>query len=173
MRRNGRFFINEDMLAGAGRVFSQVVYLIWIWELYLSTGDKRILEFHHAPLKRCLSYIESRTDSNGIVTQVYPDDWQYSEGADWVDWCPERMEGSTCVYHTLDGTITWNPRIPASIKEASMPFRHLGDCWKFGCTEKNYWIDPGKAVEKVRFSIDGKPRELQLNGKGTQFPRTI
>jgi len=47
-----------------------------------------------------LGYIESRTDSNGIVTQIDPDDWQYSEGADWVDWCPERMEGSTCVYHT-------------------------------------------------------------------------
>jgi len=37
MRRNGRFFINEDMLAGAGRVFSQVVHLVWVWELYLST----------------------------------------------------------------------------------------------------------------------------------------
>ena len=384
MRRNGKFFINEDMMAGADRVFSQVVYLIWIWELYLATGDKRILEFHHAPLKRCLAYIESRTDSNGIVTQVDPDDWQYSEGADWVDWCPERMEGSTCVYHTwyayalrgcarmfgilgdipakdlceermnrqqqvimnhfwngnaywdnlnfqgekvgrfwcdsqiwpiafgfaseqqasrifgridaepeifegmplrwcapikpgdedprylrggkyadtkrpelrqytwfgrlgsgdilaryrtgqhehafnlmnkyaqvvadsgtltecldmegkaqkgtsgqgnylehaggllwcaakglfgvddtFDGTIAWNPRIPESITEASMPFWHLGNCWKFGCDEKNYWIDPGKAVAKVRFSINGQPKELQLNGKRIQFPRTV
>lgn len=100
MRRNGKFFINEDMLAGADRVFSQVMYLIWIWELYLATGDRTILEFHQGPLKRCLSYIESRTNAEGIVAQVDPDDWQYSEGADWVDWCPERMEGSTCVYHT-------------------------------------------------------------------------
>jgi hypothetical protein len=384
MRRNGRFFINEDMLAGAGRVFSQVVYLIWVWELYLSTGDKKILTFHHEPLKRCLGYIESRTDSNGIVTQVDPDDWQYSEGADWVDWCPERMEGSTCVYHTwyahalrgcvrifeilgdlpakdlceermnrqqqvlakhfwngnaywdnlnfqgekvgrfwcdsqiwpiafgfaseqqaskifgridaepeifegmplrwcapikpgdedprylrggkyadtkrpelrqytwfgrlgsgdilaryrtgqdehafnlinkyakvvsdsgtltecldmegkaqkgtsgqgnylehaggllwciakglfgvddtFDGTITWNSRIPESIKKASMPFWHLGNCWKFGCDEKNYWIDPGQAVEKVRLSINGKPKEFQLDGKKIQFPRKV
>ena len=100
MRRNGKFFINEDMLAGADRVFSQVVYLIWIWELYLATGERDMLAFHQNPLKRCLSYIESRTNPDGIVTQVDPDDWQYSEGADWVDWCPERMEGSTCVYHT-------------------------------------------------------------------------
>lgn len=384
MRRNGKFFINEDMLAGAGRVFSQVVYLIWIWEIYLSTGDKSILKAHHEPLKRCLGYIESRTDKNGIVNQVDPDDWQYSEGADWVDWCPERMEGSTCVYHTwyayalrgcarilellgdmpakeiceqrmtrqqqvlanhfwngtaywdnlnfqgekvgrfwcdsqiwpiafgfaseeqasrifgridaepeifegmpmrwcapikpgdedprylrggkytdtkrpelreftwfgrlgsgdilaryrtgqhehafnlinkyarvvsdsgtltecldmegraqkgtsgqgnylehaggllwctakglfgvddtFDGTITWNPRIPASIKEASMPFWHLGSCWKFGCDAKNYWIDPGKAVENVRFSSNGVSKELQLEGKRIEFPRAL
>jgi hypothetical protein len=382
MRRNGKFFINEDMLAGAGRVFSQVVYLIWVWELYLSTGEKSILKSHHEPLKRCLSYIESRTDSKGIVTQVDPDDWQYSEGADWVDWCPERMEGSTCVYHTwyahalrgctrifellgdmpakelceermnrqqqvltkhfwngneywdnlnfqgekvgrfwcdsqiwpiafgfaseeqaskifgridaepdvfegmplrwcapikpgdedarylrggkyadtkrpelrqytwfgrlgsgdilaryftgqhehafnlmnkyakvvsdagtltecldmegraqkgtsgqgnylehaggllmcaakglfgvddtFDGTITWNPRIPASIKEASMPFWHLGNCWKFGCTETSYWIDPGKAVEKIGFQRNGRREELQLDGKRIEVAR--
>jgi hypothetical protein len=384
MRRNGKFFINEDMLAGAGRVFSQVVYLIWVWELYLSTGDKKILTFHHEPLKHCLGYIESRTDAQGIVTQVDPDDWQYSEGADWVDWCPERMEGSTCVYHTwyahalrgcarifeilgdvpakelceermnrqqqvltkhfwngeaywdnlnfqgekvgrfwcdsqiwpiafgfsseqqaskifgridaepeifegmplrwcapikpgeedprylrggkyadtkrpelrqftwfgrlgsgdilaryrtgqdehafnlinkyakvvsesgtltecldmegkaqrgtsgqgnylehaggllwctakglfgvddtIDGTINWTPRIPASIKEASMPFWHFGNCWKFGCDEKNYWIDPGKAVEKVRVTLNGKSEEIQLDGKKIHFPRAI
>ncbi len=100
MRRNGKFFINEDMLAGADRVLSQVMYPLWIWEIYRATGDLELLKFHHDPLKRCLKYIEGRTDARGIVTQVDPDDWQYSEGADWVDWCPERMEGSTCVYHT-------------------------------------------------------------------------
>lgn len=100
MRRNGKFFINEDMLAGADRVLSQVMYPLWIWEIYRAKGDLELLKLHHDPLKRCLKYIESRTDARGIVTQVDPDDWQYSEGADWVDWCPERMEGSTCVYHT-------------------------------------------------------------------------
>ena len=100
MRRNGKFFVNEDLLAGGGRVMTQVMYPIWIWELYLALGDLDIIRRHVEPLKRCLSYIESRTDSNGVVNQVDHDDWQVSEGADWVDWCPERMEGSTCVYHS-------------------------------------------------------------------------
>ncbi len=100
MRRNGKFFINEDLLAGSDRVMTQVMYPIWIWELYLATGEIDVLERHQEPLKRCLAYIESRTNSKGVVRQVDHDDWQISEGADWVDWCPERMEGSTCVYHT-------------------------------------------------------------------------
>ena len=99
MRRNGRFFINEDLLAGADRAFTQVMYLIWVWEIYLATGDGAVLEHHIEPLRHCLAYIESRTDQDGIVNQVDVDDWQVSEGADWVDWCPERMEGSTAVYH--------------------------------------------------------------------------
>lgn len=100
MRLNGKFFVNEDSLSGADRVLTQVMYPIWIWEIYLATGDTELLKFHHEPLQRCLTYIESRTSPEGIVNQVDADDWQYSEGADWVDWCPERMEGSTCVYHT-------------------------------------------------------------------------
>ena len=100
MRLNGKFFINEDLLAGTGRVMSQVMYLIWVWELYLATGDRELIRRHHQPVLRCLRYIESRTDRQGIVNQVDHDDWQLSEGADWVDWCAERMEGSTCVYHT-------------------------------------------------------------------------
>jgi hypothetical protein len=100
MRRNGRFFINEDLLSGADRVFTQVMYLLWIWELYRASGDKGLLQTHREPMLRCLGYIESRTDEQGVVNQVDPDDWQVSEGADWVDWYPERMEGSTCVYHT-------------------------------------------------------------------------
>lgn len=382
MRRNGKFFINEDLMAGADRVLSQVVYMIWIWELYLATGDRSILEFHRNPLKRCLSYIESRTNSDGIVTQVDPDDWQYSEGADWVDWCPERMEGSTCVYHTWyayalngcrnifdiledepskimcgerlqrqnsalnrffwngeaywdnlnfqgekvghfwcdsqiwpiafgfsseeqagkifrridaepkvfegvpmrwcapakpededprylpggkygdtrrpelheytwfgrlgsgdilaryqmgqnshafnlinryaevvselgtitecldmdgkiqrgtngqgnylehaggflwctgkglfgiddtsDGIITWNLRMPGFINKASMPYWHMGNCWKFGCDEKNYWINPGTANEKIRLIRNGETKELHLDGKLIQFQR--
>ncbi len=99
MRRNGKFLVNEDLLIGADRVMAQVMYPIWIWELYLATGDAEIIRRHREPLLRCLKYIESRTDSEGIVNQVDHDDWQLSEGADWVDWCPERMEGSTCVYH--------------------------------------------------------------------------
>lgn len=118
MRRNGRFFINEDQLAGADRVMSQVMYPLWVWELYRATGDRDLLEFHHEPLLRCLAYIESRTDSSGVVTQVEPDDWQYSEGADWVDWCPERMEGSTCVYHA------WYAR---ALEGCVGIFRELGD----------------------------------------------
>ena len=43
MRRNGKFFLNEDILAGAARAMSQVMYLIWVWELYLATGDSQIL----------------------------------------------------------------------------------------------------------------------------------
>lgn len=100
MRRNGKFFVNEDLLAGADRVFTQVMYLLWIWELYRISGDRKLLERHHEPMLRCLRYIEGRTNEEGVVNQVDPDDWQISEGADWVDWCPERMEGSTCVYHT-------------------------------------------------------------------------
>jgi len=100
MRRNGRFFVNEDMLIGGDRAMNQVMYPIWIWELYLATGDLEIVRRHREPLLRCLDYVESRTDHSGLVNQVDHDDWQLSEGADWVDWSPERMEGSTCVYHT-------------------------------------------------------------------------
>jgi hypothetical protein len=119
MRRNGKFYINEDMLLiGGDRVMNQVMYPIWVWELYLATGDARLLRRHLDPLRRCLGYIESRTDSNGIVNQVDHDDWQYSEGADWVDWSPERMEGSTCVYHT------WYAR---SLGYSIQAFRVAGD----------------------------------------------
>ncbi len=118
MRRNGRFFINEDLLAGADRVFTQVMYLIWIWEIYLATGDRAVLEEHREPLTRCLEYIESRTDEKGIVNQVDTNDWQVSEGADWVDWCPERMEGSTAVYHT------WYAR---ALQHCAQIYRVLGD----------------------------------------------
>jgi hypothetical protein len=54
-----------------------------------------------------------------------------------------------------------------------MPFWHLGNCWKFGCDEKNYWIAPTKAVEKVRVTLNGKLKEIQLDGKKIQFPRAI
>ncbi len=382
MRRNGKFFINEDLIAGADRVFSQVLYLVWIWELYLATGNQNLLESHQEPLKRCLRYIESRTSPEGIVNQVDQDDWQYSEGADWVDWCPERMEGSTCVYHTWyayalrgcthifdilgdktaramcedrrqrqqavldrffwngqaywdnlnfqgekvgrfwcdsqiwpiafglasseqsgkifhridsepdifegvplrwcapippadedpryqpggkygdtphpelrpyswfgrlgsgdilarfrtgqnehafqlilrytevvsklgaitecldmqgraqegtggasnylehaggllwcvgkglfgvddtqDGTLTWNPRLPFSIHQASMPYWHMGHCWKFGCTEDSYWIDSGSAPGEVQLIENGEVKKIQLDGKRIQFPR--
>lgn len=100
MRRNGKFFINEDLVAGCDRVMSQVMYPLWIWELFRATGDRAFLDRHVEPIRRCLEYIESRTDAHGVVNQVDHEDWQISEGADWVDWCPERMEGSTCVYHT-------------------------------------------------------------------------
>lgn len=74
MRRNGKFFLNEDMLSGADRVFTQVMYPIWIWELYLALGDIELLRFHRTPLLKCLGYIEGRTSPEGIVTQVDPDD---------------------------------------------------------------------------------------------------
>ncbi len=118
MRRNGKFFINEDLLAGADRVFTQVMYLIWVWEIYLATGEREVLEKHLEPVQRCLAYIESRTDKDGIVNQVDMDDWQVSEGADWIDWCPERMEGSTAVYHT------WYAR---ALQHCGQMFKIIGD----------------------------------------------
>ncbi len=119
MRRNGKFYLNEDMLiVGGDRVMNQVMYPIWVWELYLATGDGELLRRHRDPVLRCLNYIESRTDANGIVNQVDHDDWQLSEGADWVDWSPERMEGSTCVYHT------WYAR---ALRDSSQIFRVAGD----------------------------------------------
>jgi hypothetical protein len=118
MRRNGRFFLNEDMLIGGERVMNQVMYPIWIWELYLATGDIEVVRHHREPLSRCLAYIESRTDRDGVVNQVDHDDWQLSEGADWVDWSPERLEGSTCVYHA------WYAR---ALAHAACIFEAAGD----------------------------------------------
>jgi hypothetical protein len=118
MRRNGKLFINEDMLIGCDRVMSQVMYLIWVWELYLALGDIEIVRRHREPMLRCLRYIESRTNADGVVNQVDHDDWQISEGADWVDWSAERMEGSTCVYHA------WYARALSHCEQA---FRAAGD----------------------------------------------
>lgn len=98
-RLNGRFFINEDLLAGAGRVMSQVMYPLWVWRLFTSLGDVEILRRHQEPVRRALAWVADRADAAGVVRQVDPGDWQVSEGADWVDWSPERMEGSTCVFH--------------------------------------------------------------------------
>ncbi len=130
MRRNGKFYINEDMLIiGGDRVMNQVMYPFWVWELYLATGDMRLLRRHLDPLRRCLNYIEGRTASNGVVNQVDHDDWQLSEGADWVDWSPERMEGSTCVYHT------WYIRALAHSIQA---FRTAGDQKMAGILQTRY-----------------------------------
>jgi hypothetical protein len=97
---------------------SQVMYPLWIWELFQATGDQEFLKRHAEPIQRCFAYVESRTDKRGVVNQVDHDDWQISEGADWVDWCPERMEGSTCVYHS------WYVK---ALESSIQLFRHLGD----------------------------------------------
>lgn len=165
MRRNGKFFINEDQLAGADRVFTQVMYPIWIWELYRATRDKKLLEFHRDPLTRCLGYIESRTDERGIVNQVDADDWQYSEGADWVDWCPERMEGSTCVYHTwyahaLGGCVPifrklGDEKMAAACEERQRRQRDVLD--RYFWNGKAYWDNVNFQGEKVgRFWCDSQ-----------------
>ena len=130
MRRNSKFYVNEDMLiVGGDRVMNQVMYPIWVWELYLATGDIELIRRHCEPVLRCLGYIESRTDAVGIVNQVDHDDWQLSEGADWVDWSPERLEGSTCVYHT------WYARALAYCREI---FRVAGDAKSTKMAERRH-----------------------------------
>ncbi len=53
---------------------NQVMYPVWVWEVYLATGDLEIPRRHHEPLGRCLSYIGSRTGRDGVVNQVDHDD---------------------------------------------------------------------------------------------------
>ena len=82
-------------------------------------------------------------------------------------WCVAK--GLFGLDDTQDGTLTWNPKLPSSIHQASIPYWHLGKCWEFGCDESSYWIDPGSAHEEIRFIDKGETKKLELTGKRIQF----
>ena len=143
------------LLIGGDRVMNQVMYPIWIWELYLATGDIELIRRHRDPLLRCLNYIATRTTPDGVVNQVDRDDWQLSEGADWVDWSPERMEGSTCVYHT------WYARALAHCVQI---FRLVGDSKSVEMAQAHYHRQRS-VLDTLFWNGDSYCDNLNFNGQ--------
>lgn len=82
------------------RAMYQILYPIWVYEIYMYTGDIIYLESHTKALLKAFEYLFEHEDQQGFVKLVGHGEWQYSEGADWVDWCAERMEGKTMVFQT-------------------------------------------------------------------------
>jgi hypothetical protein len=86
-------------------------------------------------------------------------------------WCTgKRLFG---IDDILDGILNRNVRIPDFINQASIPYWHLGNCWKFGCDRRNFWIDPCTAKEEIRLIRNGETTKIQLNRERIQFQREV
>ncbi|NJD04732.1 MAG: hypothetical protein FIA99_19510 [Ruminiclostridium sp.] len=82
------------------RAMYQVMYPIWLYKIFIYSGGKEHLEIHRKRLTKAFDYLFHHEDDNGFVKLIRHNEWLYSEGADWVDWCAERMEGKTMVFQT-------------------------------------------------------------------------
>jgi hypothetical protein len=116
-----------------------------------------------------LGTITECLDMDGKIQRGTNGQGNYLEHAGGFLWCTGK--GLFGIDDTSDGNITWNLRMPDFVRQASMPYWHMGNCWKFGCDEKNYWIDPGMAKEEIRLIRNGETTKTQLDGKRIQFQR--
>jgi hypothetical protein len=80
------------------RVMSQLLFPLGVDEIFSFTGDLNYLAENLPLADKALSYVTKHGDSNGLVRLVEYGKWHISEGADWVDWYPTRMEGKTIMF---------------------------------------------------------------------------
>lgn len=80
------------------RVMSQVFFPLGVDEIFSFTGDLNYLAENLPLADKALEYAINRRDANGLIRLVEYGKWHISEGADWVDWYPTRMEGKTIMF---------------------------------------------------------------------------
>jgi hypothetical protein len=80
------------------RVMSQLFFPLGADEIFSFTGDLIFLAENLPLAEKAIEYVTKHGDSNGLVRLVEYGNWHISEGADWVDWYPSRMEGKTIMF---------------------------------------------------------------------------
>ncbi|KAB2660670.1 MAG: hypothetical protein DVB31_13610 [Verrucomicrobia bacterium] len=81
------------------RVMSQVFFPLGVDEIFSFTGDTGFLSDLLPVADRSLAHVAARADEDGLARLVESGKWRIGEGADWVDWYPQRMEGKTLMFH--------------------------------------------------------------------------
>lgn len=90
--------MNQEGRITSQRVMSQLFFPLGVDEIFSFNGDLNYLAENLPLADKSINYVITRGDSNGLVSLVESGKWHVSEGADWVDWYPTRMEGKTIMF---------------------------------------------------------------------------
>eukprot|EP00938_MAST-03A_sp_MAST-3A-sp1_P007129 g7129.t1 len=94
---------SPDVVSGkynVGRVMGQINWPLGVDQIFSYTGNMTYLESRLPLVDKSLSYVNDRTDNEGLVTLVEVGHGRMGGGADWVDWYPEsRLDGRTFQFH--------------------------------------------------------------------------
>lgn len=138
--------MNQEGCITSQRVMSQLFFPLGVDEIFSFTGDLDYLAENLPLAEKAIHYVTKHEDSNGLVRLVEYGQWHISEGADWVDWYPTRMEGKTIMFQI------WYIQVLRRLAKLNEEFENtVINGRKIGSAEKaNYYF---KLADKVEQSV--------------------
>ena len=139
--------MNFEGRIASQRVMSQLFFPLGIDEIFSFTGDLDFLAENLPLAEKSIEYVTKHGDTNGLVRLVEYGNWHISEGADWVDWYPSRMEGKTIMFQI------WYIQVLRRLASLNEEFKNtLFNGRNIGSAEKSMFYRnlADKAEESVR-----------------------